>query len=98
MPSIGFIGVGHMGGPMARNLVKAGHQVTVFDPNAENAKAVTGAKQAASLVELSATNDIIVSMLPSGRGYTLTYVYLNRRLGGHRKHSTSEAPVAVSGN
>ena len=60
MPSIGFIGVGHMGAPMARNLLKAGHQVTVFDPNVENAKAMitAGAKQAASLVELSATNDV----------------------------------------
>jgi 3-hydroxyisobutyrate dehydrogenase len=74
MPSIGFIGVGHMGGPMARNLLKAGHQVTVFDPNAENAKAVAGAKQAASLVELSATNDIIVSMLPSGRELKVAYL------------------------
>jgi 3-hydroxyisobutyrate dehydrogenase len=74
MPSIGFIGVGHMGAPMARNLLKAGHQVTVFDPNAENAKAVTGAKQAASLVELSATNDIIVSMLPSGRELRVAYL------------------------
>jgi 3-hydroxyisobutyrate dehydrogenase len=69
MPSIGFIGVGHMGGPMARNLLKAGHQVTVFDPNAGNAGAMVaaGAKQAASLVELSAANDVILSMLPSGR-------------------------------
>ncbi len=74
MPSIGFIGVGHMGAPMARNLLKAGHQVTVFDPNAENAKAIAGAKQAASLVELSATNDIIVSMLPSGRELKVAYL------------------------
>ncbi len=28
---IGFIGLGHMGGPMAINLVKAGHNVKVFD-------------------------------------------------------------------
>jgi len=76
MPSIGFIGVGHMGGPMARNLLKAGHQVTIFDPSADNAKAMTaaGAKQAASLVELSATNDIIVSMLPSGRELRVAYL------------------------
>jgi 3-hydroxyisobutyrate dehydrogenase len=74
MPSIGFIGVGHMGAPMARNLLKAGHQVTVFDPNTENAKAIAGAKLAASLVELSATNDIIVSMLPSGRELKVAYL------------------------
>jgi 3-hydroxyisobutyrate dehydrogenase len=76
MSTIGFIGVGHMGGPMARNLLKAGHQVTVFDPSLENAKATTaaGAKQAASLVELSATNEIIVSMLPSGRELRVAYL------------------------
>jgi 3-hydroxyisobutyrate dehydrogenase len=76
MPSIGFIGVGHMGGPMARNLLKAGHQVTVFDPNSENAKAMTaaGAKQVESLVQLSATNDIIVSMLPSGRELRVAFL------------------------
>ena len=31
MAEIGFIGVGNMGGPMARNLLKAGHTVTCFD-------------------------------------------------------------------
>ena len=31
MANIAFIGLGNMGGPMAANLVKAGHQVTVFD-------------------------------------------------------------------
>ena len=76
MPVIGFIGVGHMGGPMARNLLKAGHQVTIFDPDADNAKAMVsaGAKQAASLVELSAASDIVVSMLPSGRELRVAYL------------------------
>ena len=32
MARIGFIGLGNMGGPMARNLAKAGHDVTGFDP------------------------------------------------------------------
>ena len=49
MPSIGFIGVGHMGAPMARNLLKAGHQVTVFDPSVESAKAVAGATTIAAI-------------------------------------------------
>lgn len=76
MPSIGFIGVGHMGGPMARNLLKAGHPVTIFDPDAENAKAMVGAgaKQAASLVELAAASDVLVSMLPSGRELRVAYL------------------------
>jgi 3-hydroxyisobutyrate dehydrogenase len=76
MPSIGFIGVGHMGGPMARNLLKAGHRVTVFDPDAGNAKAMVnaGAQQAASLVELAAASDIVISMLPSGRELRVAYL------------------------
>ena len=76
MPNIGFIGVGHMGAPMARNLIKAGHPVTVFDPSAENAQAMAkaGAKQAASLVELAAASDILISMLPSGRELRVAYL------------------------
>jgi len=76
MPSIGFIGVGHMGGPMARNLLKAGHRVTVFDPDAGNAKTMVnaGAQQAASLVELAAASDVVVSMLPSGRELRVAYL------------------------
>ncbi len=31
MATVGFIGLGNMGGPMATNLVRAGHEVTVFD-------------------------------------------------------------------
>ena len=76
MPSIGFIGIGHMGGPMARNLLKAGHPVTIFDPNADNARSMmsAGAKQAASLVELAAASDVVVSMLPSGRELRVAYL------------------------
>lgn len=76
MPTIGFIGVGHMGGPMARNLLKAGHRLTIFDPDAGNAKALAGAgaTQAASLVELAAASDVVVSMLPSGRELRVAYL------------------------
>lgn len=89
MSKIGFIGVGHMGGPMARNLLKAGHAVTIFDPNAENAKTAisAGAKQVASLVELSATNEIIVSMLPSGRELRVAYLD-NDGVVAHAKEGT----------
>ncbi|WP_119303393.1 3-hydroxyisobutyrate dehydrogenase [Dongia deserti] len=76
MPSIGFIGVGHMGAPMARNLLKAGHPVTIFDPDVENAQAMVnaGAKQAASLVELASASDVVISMLPSGRELRVAYL------------------------
>ena len=36
--NIGFIGLGNMGGPMAANLIKAGHTVSVFDLSAEAVK------------------------------------------------------------
>ena len=39
--TIAFIGLGNMGGPMAINLVKAGHTVTVFDLVPEAVKTVT---------------------------------------------------------
>ena len=43
MTTIGFIGLGIMGAPMARNLVAAGYELQVFDVNAEAAAAFDGA-------------------------------------------------------
>jgi len=50
MATIGFIGLGNMGGPMAANLVKAGHDVTGYDlnPAALQALAAAGGSAAAS--------------------------------------------------
>ncbi len=52
---IGFVGLGIMGRPMAKNLVKAGHEVTVFDFNEEAVKDLVacGAKSAASGKDLA---------------------------------------------
>ncbi len=67
--SIGFIGLGNMGGPMAANLVKAGHKVTGFDLSEAALKALeeAGGSRAASVADLSAGADIIVTMLPAGK-------------------------------
>jgi 3-hydroxyisobutyrate dehydrogenase len=67
MTRIGFIGVGTMGLPMARNLVKKGFAVTAFDLNAEAVKAAaaSGMTAAASAAEVVATADIVITMLPS---------------------------------
>ena len=48
MPKIGFIGVGHMGGPMARNLIKVGHSLKVYDLSevAVNLMVQSGAERA----------------------------------------------------
>jgi 3-hydroxyisobutyrate dehydrogenase len=69
MARIGFVGLGTMGLPMARNLLKAGHQVTGFDlGEAALAKAVeAGARRAASAREAARGQDFVVTMLPAGR-------------------------------
>jgi 2-hydroxy-3-oxopropionate reductase len=63
---IGFIGLGIMGKPMSKNLIKAGHELTVYDvvdaPVRELEKA--GAKTASSSKEVAEKTDLIVTMLP----------------------------------
>ena len=68
MATIGFIGLGNMGGPMAANLVKAGHKVQVFDlVQAALDKAVAaGASAASSALEAVKGAEFVVSMLPAG--------------------------------
>jgi 3-hydroxyisobutyrate dehydrogenase len=69
MATIGFIGLGNMGGPMAANLVKAGHRVTGFDlvSAALAAAEAAGVAIAASPAEAVAGAEIVVTMLPSGK-------------------------------
>jgi 3-hydroxyisobutyrate dehydrogenase len=68
MATIGFIGLGNMGAPMAANLVRAGHQVTGFDlvPGAMEALATKGGHTVASVAEAAAADDIVITMLPAG--------------------------------
>ena len=69
MSTIAFIGLGNMGGPMAANLVKAGHSVHGFDLVAANntAAQAEGVTIAASGPAAVADADIVVTMLPAGR-------------------------------
>jgi 3-hydroxyisobutyrate dehydrogenase len=69
MARIGFIGLGNMGGPMAANLVKAGHEVTGFDIVAANLDRLTadGGKPASSLPEAVSGREAVITMLPAGR-------------------------------
>jgi 3-hydroxyisobutyrate dehydrogenase len=69
MATIGFIGLGNMGGPMARNLAKAGHRVQGFDmvPAAVDRAAEGGVDAAESAVAAIAGVDTVVTMLPEGR-------------------------------
>ncbi|KQV33414.1 MULTISPECIES: 3-hydroxyisobutyrate dehydrogenase [unclassified Rhizobium] len=68
MSTIAFIGLGHMGGPMAANLVKAGHAINGFDlvPALLDAATATGVTPAASLADAISGADCVITMLPKG--------------------------------
>lgn len=69
MSKVAFIGLGNMGGPMAHNLVKAGHTVTGFDLSADALKALAaaGGTAASSAAEAVAGVEVVVSMLPASQ-------------------------------
>ncbi len=68
MATIGFIGLGNMGAPMAANLVKAQHHVSGFDVVAAQVAALAeqGGHAVAGIAEAAAAGDIVVTMLPAG--------------------------------
>ena len=68
MARVGFIGVGNMGGPMARNLVRAGHSLKVYDVSeaALNFAVQCGAERAGSATEAARDVDVLLTMLPTG--------------------------------
>jgi 3-hydroxyisobutyrate dehydrogenase len=69
MTSIAFIGLGNMGGPMAANLVKAGHKVTGFDlvPAAIAQAKADGVTIAAKAADAVRDAEVIITMLPAGK-------------------------------
>jgi 3-hydroxyisobutyrate dehydrogenase len=67
---IGFIGLGNMGAPMAKNLAAAGHAVTGFDVAAV---AIEGVAAAESAPEAATGRDAVITMLPSGRILAAVY-------------------------
>lgn len=75
MATIAFIGLGNMGGPMAANLVKAGHRVLGFDllpQHLEEARA-NGLEIAASAAEAVSDVDAVITMLPAGKHVISVY-------------------------
>ncbi len=66
MKTIGFIGLGIMGRPMARNLLKAGYTLVVHDINAEAVEDLvhSGAQRARSSKEAAERSEIVITMLP----------------------------------
>ena len=61
--NIGFIGLGNMGAPMAKNLAATGHQVVGFDPVAEIPEGVSNAESAVATTQNA---DVVITMLPDG--------------------------------
>ncbi len=76
MTTVGFIGVGNMGGPMARNLLKAGLEVTAFDVSPAALKPVVeaGAKEARVAGQAVANADVVITMLPAGSHVRSVYL------------------------
>ncbi len=69
MAKIAFVGLGNMGGPMAANLLKAGHTVAGFDTAEAACKAAADAGVAvkSNLAEAASGADAVITMLPNGR-------------------------------
>ncbi|MEE2688172.1 MAG: 3-hydroxyisobutyrate dehydrogenase [Pseudomonadota bacterium] len=75
MAKIGFIGVGNMGGPMAQNLIEAGHDLKAFDIVGQTLSRVVnaGAAQASSPADAASGVDAVVTMLPAGQHVSEVY-------------------------
>lgn len=65
---IGFIGLGIMGNPMSRNLMKAGHSIVAYDivPALLDAAVANGAARGASSADVAGRSELIITMLPDG--------------------------------
>lgn len=76
MATIAFIGLGNMGAPMMRNLLKAGHSVQAYDlaQDACAAAKEAGAGIAASPAEAAAAAEVVVTMLPAGAHVRAVYM------------------------
>ncbi len=76
MATVAFIGLGNMGGPMAKNLVAAGHGVTVFDlvPDACAELQAAGAAVAETAAAAVTGVDYVITMLPAGKHVRATYL------------------------
>jgi 3-hydroxyisobutyrate dehydrogenase len=75
MTRIAFIGLGHMGGGMAPNLAKAGHEVLAFDlvPEAVEKAASAGCTAATSAADAVKQADVVITMLPAAQHVRAVY-------------------------
>ncbi|MFX0195148.1 MAG: NAD(P)-dependent oxidoreductase [Candidatus Hodarchaeota archaeon] len=88
-PSIGFIGLGNMGGPMAKNIAKSGYSLTVFDLRRELISAIEkeGAISSDSPKEVGEKSNIILTSLPSPEASESVWLGENGVLEGAESRS-----------
>jgi len=81
---IGFVGLGHMGAPMARNLLKAGHALMVYDVVQRNVDALkaAGAGAARSAARAADEAELVITMLPSSPHVKTVYLGSDGVLAG----------------
>ena len=82
MTSIAFIGLGNMGAPMARNLLKAGYQLTVYDVVASAVESLVaeGATAAAGVTDCVTNAEVVITMLPASQHVESVYLGENSLL------------------
>ena len=97
MSTIAFIGLGNMGGPMAANLIKAGHEVTGFDmaPAALEAFANNGGRIANSGAVAVREADVVITMLPAGPHVREVYTSEGGLLAAATSDSAAEPTVTL---
>ncbi len=86
---IGFVGLGIMGRPMAKNLIKAGYSLTVFDVIGTNVEQVVteGASAASSAKEVAANTSVVITMVPDSADSEAAIMGPNGVLEGASKGS-----------
>lgn len=90
MSKIGFIGLGIMGKPMSRNLLKAGHALVVYDvvPAFVDTIVADGAERGKSCSDVASRSDVIITMLPDGPQVEEAILESHGVLQGIRRGST----------
>mgnify|MGYP001345375444 FL=1 len=80
MARIGFIGLGNMGAPMVKNLLKAGHELAVFDVSKKAMDKVVpdGASPSSSAKQCAQGAEFVISMLPAGQHVYDLYLGKNK--------------------
>jgi 3-hydroxyisobutyrate dehydrogenase-like beta-hydroxyacid dehydrogenase len=93
----GFIGVGNMGGPMARRLLAAGHSLTVFDMSkaAMDELAKAGAQTAGSALEVANATETAFPSLPD-TGHRRRSARVSRARTSSRSRATARSPAPKS--